>query len=387
MGKVENVLEQEVSVQEKLLRIEADLNSRFYEREEVIRGLLLALLAREHIVLLGPPGTGKSALVEELCQRIGGGYFRWLLSATSTPEDVFGPISLSGLEHDRYERVTAGKLPMADIAFLDEIFKCNSAVLNGMLSILNERLFFNGGTPTNVPLQMVVGASNEMPHDREELGALWDRFILRYKVDYLRSPGNIASMVLGGNTTDSGTTISLHELATMQEEVGRVHVSDEFVFTLISVRNALEGIGVSISDRRFKTAVKIAQASAYLNQEDEVADEDIEALSACFWLEPEQIAQVKKEILKITAPADQEVLDIIDEIYEVRQTAMDAPEAEKARAGSEANAKIKKASTRIETLMKEAEMNGRSTRRMKEALTTISTMQKEVLAHCLGVSL
>ena len=154
-------------MRDKFLAIESELNAIYFEREEVIRGLLIGLLTRQHVLLLGPPGTAKSMLANDICSRIGGRYFHWLLARTSTPEELFGPISLKALEADSYRRVTTGKLPEANIAFVDEIFKCNSAVLNSMLSVLNERLFFNDGAPVEVPLQMAVGASNELPEDRK----------------------------------------------------------------------------------------------------------------------------------------------------------------------------------------------------------------------------
>ena len=182
----------------KFLAIEKELNRDYQERRDVIRGLLVGLLSREHVLLLGPPGTAKSALAEDLCNRIGGRYFRWLLARTSTPEELFGPVSLRALEQDSYRRVTTGKLPEATVAFLDEIWKANSAVLNTMLSVLNERLFFNDGQLVKVPLEFAVGASNELPEDREELGALWDRFLLRYLVGYIRDLRNFETMLLGG---------------------------------------------------------------------------------------------------------------------------------------------------------------------------------------------
>jgi MoxR-like ATPase len=107
----------------KFLALEKELNDGNLERAEVVRGLLVALLAKKHVLLLGPPGTGKSMLAEDLCSRIDGGqFFDWLLSRTSTPEELFGPISLKALENDSYKRVTTGKLPEATIAFLDEIW-------------------------------------------------------------------------------------------------------------------------------------------------------------------------------------------------------------------------------------------------------------------------
>ena len=197
-------------MRDKILKIEAELNQTYLERREVVRGLLVGLLARQHVLLLGPPGTAKSALAEDICSRIGGKYFRWLLARTSTPEELFGPVSLKALENDSYRRVTSGKLPEADIAFLDEIWKCNSAVLNTLLTVANERLFFNDGAPVQVPLQMLVGASNELPEDREELGALWDRFLLRYVVSYVKDPRSFEKLLAGQS---AGSLVGKHPAA------------------------------------------------------------------------------------------------------------------------------------------------------------------------------
>jgi MoxR-like ATPase len=141
------------------------------------------VLAGEHVLLLGPPGTAKSALVRAIAQAFGGTYFERLLTKFSTPEELFGPISLKALEQDRYQRVTAGKLPEAEFAFVDEVFKANSAILNSLLTAMNERLFHNDGAPTQMPLVALFGASNELPEGKE-LEALFDRFLLRFDVQY-----------------------------------------------------------------------------------------------------------------------------------------------------------------------------------------------------------
>jgi MoxR-like ATPase len=151
------------------------------------------------------------------------GYFRWLLSRTSTPEELFGPVSLRALEEDSYRRKTKGKLPEARIAFLDEVFECNSAVLNGLLSVLNERLFFNDGEPTRIPLEIVVAASNEPPVEREGLEALLDRFLLRYMVSYVREEGSFGALLRRESEAPlRRTKITASELFEAQEEARRV---------------------------------------------------------------------------------------------------------------------------------------------------------------------
>src|SRR5437899_5082641 len=166
--------------QEKLKNIREELKQMFLERNDLIDGALAALLSSHHLLIIGPPGTAKSMLADELCRRIeGANYFQWLLTRFTTPEEIFGAVSLKALEQDDYRRVTTRKLPNAHIAFLDEIFKANSSILNALLTLINERIFHNGRQRAAVPLITLFGASNELP-DEEELTALFDRFMLRF---------------------------------------------------------------------------------------------------------------------------------------------------------------------------------------------------------------
>lgn len=171
----------------KLNTIERELSASLIEREEVIRAALIALLARQHLVILGPPGTAKSQLVTALASRIspanGTGLksFNYLMTRFTTPEELFGPVSVQALKQDEYRRVTTGKLVEAELAFLDEIFKASSAILNALLKITNERTFSNGNQEITVPLLSLFAASNELPQGNE-LEALWDRFLLRMRV-------------------------------------------------------------------------------------------------------------------------------------------------------------------------------------------------------------
>jgi hypothetical protein len=176
------------ALQEKFLTTRRELAATLIERDDEIDVILTSLICRENPLLVGPPGTAKSLLLDSLLNWMNGKRFSILLTRFSTPEEVFGPISVSGLNRyeDRYERITTGKLPEADLAFIDEIWKASSAILNTLLRILNERTFDKGdGKVFKVPLKMCLAASNEWPNSQEggkELSALFDRFLLRKTV-------------------------------------------------------------------------------------------------------------------------------------------------------------------------------------------------------------
>src|SRR5699024_10820526 len=155
---------------EKLMEIKNALNGKFFEREKEVEALLVALLSQQHMLLIGPAGTAKSQLATELANIISeSNYFQWLLTRFTTPEELFGPLNLKELEQGVYKRNTANKLPEAEISFLDEIFKSNSAILNSLLTLINERLFYNNGSPEETPIMTIVGASNEYPEEDEGL--------------------------------------------------------------------------------------------------------------------------------------------------------------------------------------------------------------------------
>lgn len=297
------------------MQLRSELNSAFPERRDVIDGALAAMLAGEHVLLLGPPGTAKSALVRAIAQAFGGTYFERLLTKFSTPEEVFGPVSLKGLENDRFARVTTGKLPEAEIAFVDEIFKSNSAVLNSMLAIVNERVFHNDGTAMRCPLVSLFGASNELPEGKE-LEALFDRFLLRFDVQYLLSASNVRAVLAAGEPTIA-TTLTMDDLHRAQTEVAAVKVTDETIDALLAIRDACRAEGIGASDRRWKKSLSIVRASAWLAGEKKTSPEDLAILIDSLWRDPKDRPKVGRIVGALSDPASMQAVEILDAAREI----------------------------------------------------------------------
>jgi len=295
----------------QLQDLRSDLAARFPERREVIDGALCAVLAGEHILLLGPPGTAKSALVRAIAQAFGGRYFERLLTKFSTPEELFGPVSLKALEQDRYARVVTGKLPEAEFVFVDEVFKSSSAILNSLLTAMNERLFHNDGSaPVQMPLVSLFGASNELPEGKE-LEALFDRFLLRFDVQYLLRPANLRKVLLAPEPKAS-IVLSMETLRNAQGEVAQVQITDATLDALIGIRDNCRADGIVASDRRWKKSLKVVQASAYLAGEGATTPEDLLVLSDSLWREPKERAKVARLVGQLADPVSAKAAEILD---------------------------------------------------------------------------
>ena len=365
---------------ERLRRIRDELAQMFLERTEVIDGALVALLAGQHVLLIGPPGTAKSMLADELCRRLGGAsYFQWLLTKFSTPEELFGAVSLRSLEHDDYRRVTTHKLPEAHIAFLDEVFKANSSILNSILTLMNERRFHNGRQPVDVPLISLFGASNELPEE-DELQALYDRFLLRFVVGYIADDFRFLRM-LQGRVPGERTTLALDELHALRQAVRQIAVPQHIYRSLADLRRELGRKQIVASDRRYHQAVGLLQAHAFLGNREAVAEDDLFFLEHALWHDPSERQEVRATIHQLLRGYEEEVKALLYQTQELRDYAARPWENNdlRSRAVVEAHTKIRNILAKVTTILEEVRSVGRPADRVEAVKDEIEAIQQRML--------
>ncbi|MBE4365698.1 AAA domain-containing protein [Vibrio parahaemolyticus] len=280
-----------LSRKERIQQLMESMNNGLLEREHQVRLILLAALSGEHTLLIGPPGTAKSELAKRLKDVfIEANYFERLVTRFSVPEELFGPLSIKALEEDRYNRLTSGYLPEASVAFIDEIFKANSAILNSLLTLLNERQFDNGNRRLQVPLISVVAASNELPQG-EELNALYDRFILRSYVGPVSSDSFESLLLSEGGRCEPELSVrlKLEELHEVQKLAEKVEITGPVIELCKEFKVYLAAEDIYVSDRRWRKLIKLMKVSAFTSGLNEVSIYDGWILPHCLWEKPEQL--------------------------------------------------------------------------------------------------
>jgi len=316
-------------MKQKIQAMLADMNTGLIDREQAIKAALLSVLAAENLVLIGPPGTAKSMVSRRVAQHIqstqgsqppqdgSGRYFEYLLTKFSTPEEIFGPLSISELKADRFRRNTAGYLPTAEIAFLDEIFKSSSSILNALLTILNERVFHNGNQPQHVPLRSLISASNELPSGQEELSALYDRFLMRCFVGPVREEHLHRLFETSAAVHQPTLKLTAQDFRALDAAAQQVRIPP-------AVGEAIRGIWAAhkeafkedrreyLSDRRLVKLLKLLRVSAATNQRAEVDLSDAMLLQHCLWNHPDNMDKVR-EIVITTLQRHSEMVPVDDE--------------------------------------------------------------------------
>lgn len=380
----------------RLRAIVGELSERFYERDDVVRTLTATLLAGRHSLVLGPPGTAKSELARELTGRIdGASYWEILLSKFTAPTRMFGPVDVAALARGEYRQVYEGRATTAHIAFIDEIFKCSTAALNETLGFLNERIYHpeNGGAPIHCPLIGAITASNELP-DGEDTAAVYDRLLVRVEVGYLEDPSNFAALVRSAvarpHPAPARTTVELAALRqAVTEGVPAVEVPDDMVDAVCALRSALRRREIVASDRRWRQAVGLLQASAYLDGRPAVAETDLQMLTHVLWDSPAQRPTVEREVLHLVNPDAKEALDLADILHEL-EAQLDAMAGQSREALSEwviknAHNKLATAGKRLERLREEATVAGRSTATIDRVTGRQRAVRARVLTEALGM--
>lgn len=324
---------------ERFKQLLGEMNRGIYEKETEISLSLLAALAGESIILLGPPGVAKSMVARQLKTAFREAQsFEYLMSRFSTPDEIFGPVSIQKLKtSDTYERAVEGYLPTADVVFLDEIWKAGPAIQNTLLTVINEKIFRNGNREMHLPLKLLVAASNELPAKGEGLEALWDRFVIRIESRPIKLEKNFRAMLLDSHADFLGPTdftdstdfsgftgglghadfadnadfsdlkITSEEYAEWTECIDKIGVKIEVLDAISAIRKSLRAVNVDeaaerrniyVSDRRWKNIVRLLRTSAFMQDREEVDICDLLPIYHCLWQEPEERDAIRNIVIR-----------------------------------------------------------------------------------------
>ena len=318
--KVRNMLD-------RFKQLLGEMNRGIYEKETELSLSLLAALAGESIILLGPPGVAKSMVARQLKTAFRDAQsFEYLMSRFSTPDEIFGPVSIQKLKtSDTYERAVEGYLPTADVVFLDEIWKAGPAIQNTLLTVINEKIFRNGNREMHLPLKLLVAASNELPAKGEGLEALWDRFVIRIESRPIKLEKNFRAMLLEAHADFSRSTrvlghadfadnadfsdlkITAEEYAEWAERIDKIGVKIEVLDAISAIRKSLRAVNVDeaaerrniyVSDRRWKNIVRLLRTSAFMQDREEVDICDLLPIYHCLWQEPEERDAIRNIVIR-----------------------------------------------------------------------------------------
>ncbi len=301
----------------RIQRLIAELGQGLHEKDELIRLILLATVAGQNVFLYGPPGVAKSMLARRIARAYRDSRnFEYLLGRFTTPEEIFGPVSITRLKDaDRFERVVEGFLPDAHIVFLDEIWNASSPILNTLLTAINEHRFRNGSDEVIIPLRSVIAASRSLAPDEAALENLWDRFLLRLPVNPVTTREAFRNLLseTQGEYTDPVTPndkISIDELDEWQDAISAVELPEDIESLIYDIRERIIRHNsmtreettppIVVSDRRWRQAARLLRASAFLNDRNVVDAVDCLLLRHCLWSRAEDQETVQTIVAEAT---------------------------------------------------------------------------------------
>ncbi|MGA9526204.1 MAG: AAA family ATPase [Myxococcaceae bacterium] len=252
-----------------------EISRNLVEREALLQVIALAAVAREHVLVIGPPGTAKSEAVRRIASALGGSYFEYLLGRFTEPGEVFGPVDLRKLKEGLVETDSRGMLPEADVVFLDEVFHASTAILNTLLGILNERVFRRGHTRVRCPLRICVAASNALPED-ESLAAFADRFLCRVFVEPIPDAQLETLLEVGwaSSVPNAAPSISIAQLDALSDTAARMELAPIRPHLAHAIRQ-LRSAGISLTDRRTVKVQRLIAAAAVLAGRDHPTEADL----------------------------------------------------------------------------------------------------------------
>jgi MoxR-like ATPase len=356
------------------------LHSNFVELDHAIRALLLGLTAKAHVFLLGPPGTAKSHLAEVLCDALELKAFRFLFTDETKHKDIFGIQSIQALKEDKDVLITQGKLPEAEVAYLDEIWKANASVVNMLLWALRDGKFTNGGQTLKMPLVFAIACSNELPEDSTRR-AIYDRLLIREEVKDIEMAENFRRVLERNDIFPP--KVPIEEIEELWKSAEGVTVSNDVKEALTELREKIHDHGVRSSNRRWFDSVRVLRASAALEGRPETELQDLESISSILWHQPEERVTVRQAILSITDPGLAKVLEYLDS---AREEFEKVKQEQEHLNGSEMFQRASQAATEVAAIITDAEKIARS-KREKEAVESIRSIQANIMRNFLKLKL